>query len=190
MAISLFAFCKLEFKEVLCVMVADTGDDFAKGFVVCRVFTLIHPAADEVTHNTAEIFMARIGHEAAGVCQHTHKSAEKTQVCQGAHLLNHTVALVIEPPAGAELNFRRGFCALEVAEHVVILLCRKNNQKQRKTLHFCLGKLGKGFFDIGVGGDIVVHFPVIKFAVGHHVKVAGAGKAEYNCFFFARFAAL
>ena len=39
----------LEFKEILCVMVADAGNDFAESFIVCGIFAVFYPAADEVT---------------------------------------------------------------------------------------------------------------------------------------------
>ena len=72
---ALFLHLQSEFEEVFGIVVADARYDFLKCFKVCRIFALIDPTTDEITHNTAEIFMSRIGHKASGVSQHTDKAS-------------------------------------------------------------------------------------------------------------------
>lgn len=79
--------------------------------------SLFHPGADEVRQDAAEVLMAGIGEEAAGVRQHAHEAAEEPQVGEGPHLGFHAVLLVQEPPAGAELDLSGDAAALEVSDH-------------------------------------------------------------------------
>ena len=60
--------------------------------------------------------MARIAHEGAAVGQHTDEAAKQAHVGQRLHLIDHAVALIVEPPAAAHLDLA-GHAALEVAQH-------------------------------------------------------------------------
>ena len=73
------------------------------------------PSAQEVAEDSAEVVMAGIGDEAAGIRQHAHKAAKKSQVGLRDHLFLHAVLLIVEPPAGTHLDLHLGFIALERA---------------------------------------------------------------------------
>ena len=61
--------------------------------------------------------MARIGNEASAISEHSHEAGEHTEVGERGHLSYHAVALIVEPPARAELDLAGGGSLLEVAEH-------------------------------------------------------------------------
>ena len=50
--------------------------------------------------------------------------------------------------------------------------------RRGRSVH--LGQAGKALGQVVVGGDVVVHLPVVELLIGHHVKIAGAGEAEDN----------
>ena len=60
--------------------------------------------------------MTRIRQKAPRISQHPHKIRQRAEVCKSAHLRLHAVALVIEPPAGAELQLALYARALEIAQ--------------------------------------------------------------------------
>ena len=43
---------------------------------------------------------------------------------------------------------------------------------------------------VGIGGNIIFHFSIMEFLIGHHVKVAGAGQAKDDGLFLAGLLAL
>lgn len=69
-----------------------------------RRFAGSHPTADHLAQNAAEVFVARVGEEAATVGQHPDEAAQQPELRQLGHLPLHTVFLIVEPPAGAELH--------------------------------------------------------------------------------------
>ena len=115
----------LEIKIALCVVICDALDDPFKGCVVLGILALLYPFTDEIAHNASEILVAGIGHEGAAVGEHTDEVGDHTEVGKSLHLRLHTVALIVEPPARAELNLALNGCGLEIADHradnVVIL---------------------------------------------------------------------
>ena len=60
--------------------------------------------------------MTGIAKERTGVGEHTDEIAQQTQVAQGDHLLLHTGLVVVEPPAGAVLDFTGNGLILEAAD--------------------------------------------------------------------------
>ena len=60
--------------------------------------------------------MTRIREERARVGEHTHESAQQSQYREGVHLTDHTIHLIIEPPARTKLDLS-GLSTLEVTQH-------------------------------------------------------------------------
>ena len=114
-----------ETKVILGVVVCDALNDLGELVEVCGILAVLYPSANEVTHNASEILVAGIGNEGAAVGEHTNEAGESAEVGKCSHLGNHTVSLIVEPPARAELYLTGCGCLLEVAEHsaehVVIL---------------------------------------------------------------------
>ena len=113
-------------REILpCVLVANAAHDTFKTCPVIGIFTVFDPLADEVTENPAEIFVAGIRNKGTTVGQHSHKPAEDAEIAEGAHLPFHAVTLIVEPPAGTELNLAGGRRALETPhdrrQHIIVL---------------------------------------------------------------------
>src|SRR6202044_363503 len=55
--------------------------------------------------NSAEILMARIGHEGSRVGDHTDEAREQIDVGKRVQLPLHAFLLIQEPPTAAKLNF-------------------------------------------------------------------------------------
>ena len=94
--------------------------------------------------------MAGIGYKATRVCKHTNEVCKHTKVCKGLHLRFHTVALIVEPPAGAKLDLTGGKVGLEAshhcAENVVILGIEGVKDGLRKCA--CTFKVGEALAEI------------------------------------------
>ena len=67
----------LEFKVILCVIIADVFNHPVQSFLVVREQALLDIIAKQVAKQTAEILMAGIREERAAVCQHTDKAAQQ-----------------------------------------------------------------------------------------------------------------
>ena len=67
----------LEFKVILCVIIADVFNHPVQSFLVVRKQALLDIIAKQVAKQTAEILMAGIREELAAVCQHTDKAAQQ-----------------------------------------------------------------------------------------------------------------
>ena len=83
--------------------------------------------------------MARVGQERARIGDHADEFAEDGQVAQRLHLLAHAVEVVVEPPAGAELDLAGRVGVLEVAEHgaehiVILGVEREQNRLGQQVL--------------------------------------------------------
>ena len=75
-----------EVKIILCVVVSDTSYDLVQGFEIGRVFSVLNPSADKVTHNTSEIFVSWVGYEGAAIREHTYEAGEHTEISESSHL--------------------------------------------------------------------------------------------------------
>src|SRR5699024_9570372 len=84
---------------------------------VIRIFSVLNPFADQITSDTAEIFMTEIGKETAGIGQHSNKLTQNTYIRHRTHLSSHAINMIIEPPCGTQLNLTRDAAALEAATH-------------------------------------------------------------------------
>ena len=60
--------------------------------------------------------MSCIRQKASGICQHSHKITEKSQVGKGCHLIDHTLLVVIEPPCASLLNLSCNASILEASD--------------------------------------------------------------------------
>jgi hypothetical protein len=90
---------RLELEVVLGVVVRDVFHHLAETVpLFVRDFAVLHIGCDEVTHDAAEILVARIREERAGVGKHTYETAEESEEGEAVHLLLHTVLLIEEPP--------------------------------------------------------------------------------------------
>ena len=156
-------------------MVRNAGYDGLKSSVILGILALVYPLTDKVTHNTSEVLVSGIGHEGTAVGKHTNKCRECAEVCKSLHLRLHAVALVVEPPAGAELDLACIACALEATEHSaenVIVLRVKGVENglgkaicHLKVVHKCAeilcdAKVVDGV-KAGVGTELVIHLSVI-----------------------------
>ena len=86
--------------------------------------------------------MARVGEEAATVGQHPDEAAQQPELRQLGHLPLHTVFLIVEPPAGAELHLAWHAFTLEVtdhgAQHFVITRVQAVENRFRQQVFFVL----------------------------------------------------
>ena len=116
---------KSEVEVILSVIVADAAYYLVKAFVILGIFAVLDPLSYKVAEDTSEVLVSGVGNEAAAVGEHSHEACEHTEVGKRGHLCYHSVALIVEPPARAELDLAGSRCLLEVAEHsaehVVIL---------------------------------------------------------------------
>jgi hypothetical protein len=83
---------KLNSKIVFCVIKADVFNHFTKQIHIRRNFTILNISADQVAENATEIFVTRIGKEAAAVGQHADKAA--------VVITKHTDMKLLDPTAG------------------------------------------------------------------------------------------
>ena len=60
--------------------------------------------------------MSCIRQKASGICQHSHKITEKSQICKGRHLIDHALLVVIEPPRASLLDLSRNTGILETSD--------------------------------------------------------------------------
>lgn len=91
----------LEPEEFLGIVVADVFNHLVHTLHFrCGNLAVFHIMPDEVAQRAAEVFVARVGEEGAGVCQHADKSAQQAEHGECVHQLFHSVLLVEEPPAG------------------------------------------------------------------------------------------
>jgi hypothetical protein len=74
---------------------------------------------DFLTHEVAEdppkILVAGVGEEGAGIGQHPDEAGKEADGGEGVELIGHALVGVVEPPAGAPLNFARGGAFLKAA---------------------------------------------------------------------------
>ena len=60
----------------------DTAHQFLKVLEVLGIFSVLDPFADLVAEDASEVFVAREGEEASGVCEHSDKCGDQAHVCQ------------------------------------------------------------------------------------------------------------
>ena len=60
--------------------------------------------------------MSCIRQKASGICQHSHKITEKSQVGKGCHLIDHPLLVVIEPPCASLLDLSYDTGILETSD--------------------------------------------------------------------------
>ena len=49
------------------IIIRNTFHDLLQGFSVCRIFSVLYPAADEITEDPPEILMSGVGQKASGI---------------------------------------------------------------------------------------------------------------------------
>ena len=131
--------------------------------------------------------MPCVAEEGAGVCEHTDEVAQKTQVCQGDHLLFHAGLVVIEPPGRAVLDLAGDGAILEAADQcaqlcVVGRIQRIQDSSGALACHVQGGQKLRDIAAAGVLGDSV------HTGVGTHrledplivVAQAGVMQLHYN----------
>ena len=72
-------------KVVFGVFKADVLDHLAEEFEVAGDFSGFDVTADDVAEDAAEVFVPRIGQEAAGIGKHAYKVAQKACVLMSLH---------------------------------------------------------------------------------------------------------
>ena len=97
--IIVFRFSLIELEIATGIVVADVFDHLTQELAVVRQQTLLHIVAQQVAENTTEVFMTRIAQERTAVGKHTNKATQQAKYRKSVHLTNHTVHLVVEPPA-------------------------------------------------------------------------------------------
>ena len=60
----------------------DTAYQLLKVIEVLRILSVLDPCADLVAEDAAEVFVAREGEEASGVCEHPNESGEQAHISQ------------------------------------------------------------------------------------------------------------
>ena len=82
--------------------------------------------------------MSRVGKEASGIGQHSDKTGQIAEVCEGDHLILHTGLVIVEPPRGSLLNFRNGGGILETSENrsdrLIVVRIQAVNDRFRKLV--------------------------------------------------------
>ena len=91
-------------KIAFCVIIADSRNNVLEGFGIVGVKSVFHPTADKIAEYTTEVFVTGVGDEASGVGKHSDEATENPKVAKCTELSLHAVLLVVEPPAGAELD--------------------------------------------------------------------------------------
>ena len=86
-------------------------------FFIIGIFPVLHPAADELTQNPAEVFMPGLRQEAPGIRKHSDEIPQQPQISEGSHLLHHPILIIVKPPCGALLYFSHGIRILEAADN-------------------------------------------------------------------------
>lgn len=166
---------RLKVKVILCVVVGDAGDDLLEGFVVLGVFAVGYPFTDEVAEDAAEVLVARVGYEATAIGEHADEVCERAKVSESLHLSLHAVTLVVEPPAGAELDLTGGRCRLEASEHgsenVVILGIKgiEDGLGEAIVALEVIHEASEVLCDsevvdrviAGIGAELVIHFSIV-----------------------------
>ena len=71
-----------ELKIVLCVVVRDIFNNFGKRLVICREFSVLHPAADHIAQNTSKVFVSGVGQKTSGIGKHSYKAGQIAKVSQ------------------------------------------------------------------------------------------------------------
>lgn len=107
----------IEFEVATCVVVGNIFDHTCQRLHIVGQQAFLHIIAEEVTEQSAEILMARIAEEGAGVGEHSHEAAEQSEHGKRVHLPCHAIELVVEPPSRTKLNLSRARTILEIAKH-------------------------------------------------------------------------
>ena len=108
----------LEVKVALGVVVTDVLDHLAdEVHLGGGEFAVGKVAAEDVAEDPAEVLVARVADEAAGVGQHANEAAQQAERAERVHLLAHAVFLIQEPPSGAELHLAREGAVVEGVGH-------------------------------------------------------------------------
>ena len=129
----------LDVEIALCVIEADALYDLLKAGVVVGIFAVFYPLADQITQYSAEVVVAGIAQERAGVGEHADEVAQQTQVSQRNHLLFHTGLVVVEPPGRAVLDLAGQLAALETADQCTQLCIVNGVQRVQNGLGTLLG---------------------------------------------------
>ena len=101
------------------VVIADILDQRARLVQIGGVLAVLDPAAHQLTQDAAEIGVAGVAEEAAGVGEHPDEVAQQAQVGQADELLPHAGLVVVEPPGAAVLELPGNAGTLERADHGV-----------------------------------------------------------------------
>ena len=89
--------------------------DFAKTLLIVGVTPLFDEMSDIIAEFATEIIVARIGEEAARICEHPDETGEQSVRGKLLELIHHSFVMVIEPPGSAKLDF--AFFAILKAVH-------------------------------------------------------------------------
>ena len=107
------------------IVVADVLHHLAQGLHVVGILAVFHQLTKEVAQNAAEILVAGVAQEGAGVGEHTVEGAHGTQAHEADHLCLHAGLVVVEPPGGTLLNLAGDGsigleCTNQRANHAVV----------------------------------------------------------------------
>ena len=97
------------------VVIADFFHDLAKALLIVGVTPLFDEMSDIIAEFATEIIVARIGEEAARICEHPDETGEQSVRGKPLELIHHSFVMVIEPPGSAKLDF--AFFAILKAVH-------------------------------------------------------------------------
>lgn len=83
-----------EIKIASCIKITDVLYHFANPRHVAGEFAIFYVVAQQITEDSAEIFVARIGQETPRIGEHSHKAREQTHIGQRIELFFHAIFLV------------------------------------------------------------------------------------------------
>ena len=55
----------LKSKEIFSIVVANIANELTESLNVCRIFTVLYPAADNITENATEVLVSRVRSKAS-----------------------------------------------------------------------------------------------------------------------------
>ena len=113
--LSAFPFAFLFSKIGFGVVIADIFHDLAKALFIVGVTPFFDEMSDIIAEFATEIIVARIGEEAARICEHPDETGEQSVRGKPLELIHHSFLMVIEPPGSAKLDF--AFFAILEAVH-------------------------------------------------------------------------
>src|ERR1700754_3668937 len=109
--------CRLKIEILPGVVVTNVPHNLADPLHIIRQLSIRDLFTKEVTENTAEILMTRIGKKTPAIGKHPDKTAQKAHIRKCIDLTCHSILLIHEPPGRPKLNLASDRPVIEIADH-------------------------------------------------------------------------